>query len=197
MTNQTISETNHVETTPLTIIHILGWELDNDPEQELWPSLGFSCFDISSNPELEPHEIIKELEADINTAIESGHNVGLVGHSIGGYYAAYVAEKHKLPAVLINPLIKAYDSLLLASTLEDSPNLALIKTQLQELETATSQPDSIMVMLQTGDKLQDYQQAIDYYQDCKQIVLDGGSHRFDGLADWVTDITDFFNRYYE
>ena len=54
-----------------------------------------------------------------------------------------------------------------------------------------------MVMLQTGDKLQDYQQAIDYYQDCKQIVLDGGSHRFDGLADWVTDITDFFNRYYE
>ena len=197
MTKQTITNNNTVETTPLTIIHVLGWELDNDLERELWPSLGFSCFDISSNPELEPKHVIKELEADIHTAIESGHNVGLVGHSIGGYYAAYVAEKYRLPAILINPLVKAHDSLLLADVLEDSPELELVQTQLQELETATSQPDSIIVMLQKGDKLQDYQQAIDYYQDCKQIVLDGGSHRFDGLADWVTDITDFFNRYYE
>ena len=188
---------NTTETTPLSIIYVPGWNLGNIQEQELWPDLGFSCFDISSNPEIEPKHVIKELEADINTSIAAGHNVGLVGHSIGGYYAAYVAEKHKLPAVLINPLIKAYDSLLLASTLEDSPNLALIKTQLQELETATSQPDSIMVMLQTGDLLQDYKLAKDYYHGCKQIVLDGGSHQFDNLADWVTDITDFFDRHYD
>ena len=197
MTKQTITNNNTVETTPLTIIHVLGWELDNDPEQELWPSLGFSCFDISSNPELEPHEIIKELEADINTAIESGHNVGLVGHSIGGYYAAYVAEKYRLPAILINPLVKAHDSLLLADMLEDRPELKIAQAQLQELETATSQPDSIMVMLQKGDLLQDYQQARDYYQDCNQIILNDGSHRFDNLAEWVQVMESFFNRYYE
>ena len=186
------------QTKPLTVIYIHGWDLDNDPERELWPSLGFSCFDISSNIDIEPKTVIQELQGDINTAIVAGHNVGLVGHSIGGYYAAYIAEKYHLPAILINPLVKAYQSLLLTSVLEANPELVkLVETQLRELETATKQPDSIMLMLQKGDKLQGYQQARDYYQDCNQIILNGGSHRFDNLADWVQAMESFFNRYYE
>ena len=133
----------------------------------------------------------------MTTAIRKGHNVALVGHSIGGYYATYVAEKYQLPTVLINPLVKAHDSLLLADVLEDSPDLEIVKIQLQELETETTEPDRIMVMLQKGDKLQDYQQVRDYYQDCNQIILNGGSHQFDHLADWVQAMTDFFNRHYQ
>jgi hypothetical protein len=171
--------------------------LDNDPERELWPSLGFSCFDISSNLEIEPKAVLQELEEDIHASMAIGRNVGLIGHSVGGYYASYMAEKYRLPAILINPLVKAHDSLLLADMLEDRPELKIAQAQLQELETATSQPDSIMVMLQTGDLLQDYKLAKDYYQDCKQVIVHDGSHQFDNLADWVTDITDFFNRYYE
>ena len=108
-----------------------------------------------------------------------------------------MAEKYRLPVILINPLVKAYDSLFLNSVLEDSPDSELIKIQLQELETAMTDPDSVMVMLQKKDLLQDYQQAIDYYKDCNQIILNGGKHCFDGLADWVQAMTGFFNRHYK
>ena len=56
-----MSISNTTETTPLSIIYVPGWNLGNIQEQELWPSLGFSCFDISSNPELEPKAVIQEL----------------------------------------------------------------------------------------------------------------------------------------
>lgn len=101
MTKQTIANSNP-ETKPLYIIHVLGWDLGNtqDQEPELWPDLGFSCFDISSNIEIEPKEVIQKLEADILIAKADGKRVALVGHSIGGYYAAYMAEKFCLPFLL-------------------------------------------------------------------------------------------------
>lgn len=66
-----------------------------------------------------------------------------------------MAEKYRLPAILFNPLVKAHDSLLLED-IEDRPELKIAQAQLQALETATSQPDSIMVLLQKDDLLQDY-----------------------------------------
>ena len=166
---------------------------DNDQE---WPDLGFTSFDISREPKIKPNQVLQDLEADILTAMTDGYNVALVGDSMGGYYAAYMAEKYHLPAVLINPLIKAYDTLFLNSVLEDSPDSELIKIQLQELETATTQPDSMMVMLQKKDLLQDYKLAKDYYHGCNQIILNGGSHQVDHLQDWTGAMTGFFTRHY-
>ena len=192
MTTQIISEVP-----PLSIIHVMGWHLNKRSEPG-WPNLGFTSFDISTNPSISPKQVLQELEGDINELVTEGHNVALVGDCIGGYYASHMASKYRLPAILINPLVKPYESLLLASLLEDKEReLNLVQGELQELETPLKEHDSIMVMLQKGDKLQDYQQASDYYIECNQIVLNGGSHSFDGLANWVTVIKNFFVKHYE
>ena len=192
MTKQIVSES-----APLSIIHVMGWHLNKRSEPG-WPNLGFTSFDISTNPSISPKQVVHELEGDINELITEGHNVALVGDCIGGYYASHMASKYRLPAILINPLVKPYESLLLASLLEDKEReLNLVQGELQEMETAIKEPDSVMVMLQKGDKLQDYKQAREYYIDCKQIILDGGSHQFDNLKDWVANIKNFFVKHYE
>ena len=39
------------------------------------------------------------------------YNITLVGSSLGGYYSIYLANKHNLKAVLVNPSIYPYDTL--------------------------------------------------------------------------------------
>ena len=113
MTKQIVSES-----APLSIIHVMGWHLNKQSDPP-WPNLGFMSFDISTNPSISPKQVVHELEGDINELITEGHNVALVGSCIGGFYASYMAAKYRLPVVLINPLVKPYESLLLASLLED------------------------------------------------------------------------------
>ena len=47
-----------------------------------------------------PVEAIAQAEAIIN---QQGRELTLIGSSLGGFYATWLAEKHDLPAVLINP----------------------------------------------------------------------------------------------
>lgn len=196
LSQTTPAPTSNVYSFRIKIINVPGW-LSND-DDDLWPKYdGFAYFDLASNPQLEPIAVINELEADINSYIAKGYSVCLIGHSLGGYYVACMAEKYGLPAVLINPLVKAHESLLLASALEDEPKLKIVKAQLQGLEVLTSHPDSLMVMLQKGDKQQDYRIAMDYYRDCNQIILNGGSHEFHDLDSWIVAIGRFFVSHYE
>ena len=203
----------------LSLIYIPGWQyapenshiehspmgqaaLDKlqaiDRQQALLSESGIIIFDAATHPQTSPKEVIKQLDMLVSSERQKGLDVGLIGHAIGGYYGAYMAERYHLPAILINPLIKAYKSLLLADMLEDHPGLlTLAQEQLKALETGTTHPDSIMLMLQKGDLLQDYQQALAYYPHCQQIVLNGGHHGFADLADWVDAMMGFFRHYYE
>ena len=203
---------------PLSLIYIPGWKLNAGNDDlaftDTWQAVldqvqglieqtdplsgaGVLTAAVSSNPDIEPKVVVQELEGLIHSPLEAGLNVGVVGHSIGGYYAAYIAAKYHLPVVLINPLVKAYSSLLLADMLEDKPDLmALAKTQLKELELPC-QADRTMLMLQRGDLLQDYQQALESYNDCNQIVLNGGHYSFHNLQDWLVPVTGFVSRYYD
>ena len=50
-----------------------------------------------------PVEAIAQVDAII--AAQRGRPLTLVGSSLGGYYATWLAEKHELRAVLINPAV--------------------------------------------------------------------------------------------
>lgn len=112
----------------------------------------------------------------------------LVGSSLGGYYATYLAEKHDLRAVLLNPAVRPYD--LLAGYLGPQQNLYTGERyevtmqhigELRALEVDRVTPARYLLIVTTGDEVLDYSAAVARYRGCRQTVIEGGDH---GLSDF-------------
>lgn len=120
----------------------------------------------------------------------------LVGSSLGGYYATWLAEKHALRAVLVNPAVRPYE--LLRSLLGTQQNLhtgeqyEFTARHLEELAAlevpAITRPERYLLMVQTGDELLDYRQAVERYRGCRQLVVKGGDHAFSDFDKYLDDV---------
>jgi predicted esterase YcpF (UPF0227 family) len=134
-----------------------------------------------------PRQAIAQLEALIT---ELGRPV-LVGSSLGGYYATHLAERHGLPALLINPAVRPH--LRFDGYLGPQKNYYSDETweltadhvsALAELDIAMLQdPARYQVWLQTADETLDYRDAQRYYRACALRIQAGGDHGFQGFAE--------------
>lgn len=134
-----------------------------------------------------PRQAIAELERQIS---ELGRPL-LVGSSLGGYYATYLAERHDLKALLINPAVtphSRFDGYLGPQTnLYSGERWDLTEDHvaaLAELEVPPPQDAKrYQVWLQTGDETLDYRDAASFYQGCAVRIQAGGDHGFQGFAE--------------
>ncbi|HLO64680.1 MAG TPA: YqiA/YcfP family alpha/beta fold hydrolase [Azonexus sp.] len=123
--------------------------------------------------------------------------VTLVGSSLGGHYANHVAEKHGLNAVLINPA--AVGHLDLVDFVGEHANFhsgerfvftAAHAAQLKA-QVVRPVPERYWLLLEEGDEVLDYRQAVDFYAGCRQTVLPGGDHSFTQFPDFIPQIIEF------
>ncbi|MCM8594611.1 YqiA/YcfP family alpha/beta fold hydrolase [Accumulibacter sp.] len=124
--------------------------------------------------------------------------VTLLGSSLGGYYAAWLAEKHDLRAVLVNPVVMAPE--LLAGLIGGHSNFHTGERfeftsehvdQLRALEAPRVTPLRYLLLVETGDEVLDYRQAVSRYAGSRQIVLEGGDHSFRRFPEFVPQILEF------
>jgi hypothetical protein len=122
----------------------------------------------------------------------------LVGSSLGGYYATYLAEKHGLKAVLLNPAVRPYD--LLNDHLGVQENFhtgeryeltARHVDELRALETDAITPERYLLIAATGDEVLDFRAAVARYRGCRQIVVEGADHGLSDFADHVDTVLGF------
>lgn len=123
----------------------------------------------------------------------------LVGSSLGGYYATWLAERHDLKAVLVNPAVIA--PLSLEPYLGTQTNLYTGETfdftpehisELRALEVPhLINPARFWLMVETGDEVLDYRDAVARYAGARQTVLAGGDHSFTRWADYLDEILRF------
>ncbi len=127
---------------------------------------------------------------------------GLVGSSLGGYYATYLAERHALAAALVNPSVRPYDSL--HGYLGRQQNLYTHEeydftlehvAELRALDTTKiKEPKRYLLLVTTGDEVLDYRQAVAKYHGARQVVIEGGDHGFSAFADYLEMVIDFFGK---
>ena len=142
-----------------------------------------------------PREAIGQLEQAI---AELGRPL-LVGSSLGGYYATYLAERHGLKALLVNPAVSPHR--MFDGYLGTQKNLYTEElwelthdhvAALAELEVPAPQdPLRYQVWLQTGDETLDYRLAQQYYRACALRIQAGGDHSFQGFCEQLPGLLSF------
>lgn len=145
-----------------------------------------------------------DLPADPLAAIElagqliAEHPVDLlVGSSLGGYYATWLASRHLLPALLINPSTRPYETLSGYIGRQRwwcrDESFDWSDQHLQDLRRfrIACPGGRYLVLLQSGDEVLDYRLARDYYANQRVIIEQGGNHRFENLSDYRSMIEAF------
>lgn len=134
-------------------------------------------------------KILKSLEFDL-----------IIGSSLGGFYATYLAEKYSMKALLLNPSTQPWETL--------APYVGWQKRfcdeeifefkfiyleQLKKLEAAPKK-GKYLLLLQSGDEVLDYTKAQSLYNKHRVIVEYGGNHRFENIDDYLSMIENFINK---
>ena len=129
--------------------------------------------------------------------IEPGVKTCLVGSSLGGYYATWLAEKYSLQAVLVNPAVAPAESLG-AEFLGPQKNYYTGEEyeltmdhviKLQHFDTASLRnPLKYYLLVETGDEVLDYRLATAKYAGAKQKIYQGGNHGFEHFEQEIPDI---------
>ena len=184
------------------IIYIHGWnssgnarkaellkeELANNTEYEV------ASYTLKSHP----REAIKQLAEIIKSEKES-RKVHLIGSSLGGYYAVYLAESLDLKAAMVNPAVWAYKIFEndRGENLNPNTNEKYIIDQewvdsLQEIFVETPDTKRYLVLLQTADETLDYRYAEKYFSGAKTIIDQGGSHSFEDLESKIPEMLAHF-----
>jgi len=131
--------------------------------------------------------------------IHSYDTVHLIGSSLGGFYALYLAQRYHLKAILINPSISPH--ITLKRVLGETTHFFDLShfewneqhlRMLQKYEVSITDERNFLLLLQKGDDLLNYKEALAKLPKAQQIVEEGGSHSFDGIERYFDKSLNFF-----
>jgi predicted esterase YcpF (UPF0227 family) len=147
-----------------------------------------------------PRQAIDETVAWIEANVADPHaQLTLVGSSLGGFYATHLAERFGSRAVLVNPAIRPYDDLRPwigpQANLYTGETFVVTEQHFEELRalavTRITRPGRYWLMVQTGDEVLDYREAIAFYAGAQQLVEGGGEHGFAGFERQIPAVLRF------
>jgi predicted esterase YcpF (UPF0227 family) len=125
--------------------------------------------------------------------------LAIIGSSLGGFYATWLAEHLGCRAALLNPSVAAFASLakhvgLTAAWHSDQP-FEFKHEYLAELDALAvphiSDPSRYFLLAATGDEVLDYRDMVSYFTGARQHVIDGSDHAIAEFPEYVDEVLDF------
>lgn len=123
----------------------------------------------------------------------------LIGSSLGGYYATYLAERFACRAVLLNPAVKPprdLASYVGVTTMYHSDAVFEFKAEyVQELAAYAidriTRPERYFLIAATGDEVLDWHEMVAHYPGAKQLIIQGSDHGISDFAQYINQAIAF------
>lgn len=126
---------------------------------------------------------------------------GLIGSSLGGFYANILAARHGLRAALVNPAVHPHRVMSQYLGLQRNYYTHLVSLVtpghfrwLEHMESPPPHPERLLVLLETGDETLDYRLAEQFYAASHVEITPGGSHAYEGFVDRLPAILEFLSK---
>lgn len=146
----------------------------------------------------------RQVMALLTDLINSDVNTGLVGSSLGGFFATVCTAQFGVKSVLVNPAVRPFERFL--RYFKDGQHgftteggWTITKSDLADLAALFNpvplHPEKILVLLKQGDEVLDYRVAEGYYgqngAQCSMVIESGGDHFMHDMADKIPLMIDF------
>lgn len=163
--------------------HMLGMKAENN----------YFCPQLPSSP----NETIK-LVTDLLLPF-SPEQITLVGSSLGGYYATWLAEKLGCRAVLLNPMVSIptnMEPFIGANTAFHSDEPFEFKPEyVDELRALAivriTKPERYFLFAATGDELLDWREMQAHYPGAHQHIIQGSDHGLTDFEQYMDEVMTF------
>ncbi len=158
--------------------------------------VGFVAPQLPDSP-AQAAQLISHLAAQGQSA-----ELAVVGSSLGGFYATWLAEQIACKAVLLNPAVNPARDLAAYAADQASPLTRFHSSEpfvfepryLGELEAMTkgalANPSRYFLIAATGDELLDWREMAARYHGARQLIVQGSDH---GLSDFEVHLQAVFD----
>jgi predicted esterase YcpF (UPF0227 family) len=125
--------------------------------------------------------------------------LSIIGSSLGGYYATWLAERIGCRAVLLNPAIVPLQDLdkhvgVTTQFHSDEP-FEFKRDYIDELRALAvdpiTRPERYFLIAATGDEVLDYRDMVKHYAGARQQVIDGSDHGISEFPEYVDAVLGF------
>jgi predicted esterase YcpF (UPF0227 family) len=154
-----------------------------------------------------PRQAIELAEAQARMLLESAQAqagkrpamLTIIGSSLGGYYATWLAERLACRAALLNPVVHAARDLATQvgqhRSYHDDQPFVFEPGHVAELETlavaAITRPSRYYLLAETGDEVLDWREMRTHYAGAQQRIVQGGDHGISDFASWLPEVLAF------
>ena len=123
----------------------------------------------------------------------------LIGSSLGGYYATWIAEQLGCRAVLLNPAVQPPRELAhfvgISNAYHSAVPFEFKHAYIDELRAlavpAITRPERYFLLAATGDEVLDWREMQAHYQGARQHIIDGSDHGISGFAAYLEMVLAF------
>ena len=147
-----------------------------------------------------PREAVAETEALLaELGTRDGLKPVLIGSSLGGFYATWLAERHGLRAAMLNPAARPERDL--AKYVGEQPlwhgggTIRVEPHHLDELRAlavpAITQPERYYLLAATGDEVLDYREMLAHYPGARTTLIEGSDHAISEFPHYVDEVLAF------
>ena len=125
--------------------------------------------------------------------------LAIVGSSLGGYYATWLAERLGCRAVLLNPAVQPFQDLEqyigVGTEFHSDQPFEFKREHIAELEAlavpAITRPERYFLIAASGDEVLDYRTMQDHYAGARQHIIDGSDHAISEFRQYVDQVLGF------